>query len=66
MARSTGTDNESVDIAQQGLEKLTVFLTPVALSGNNRSAAVGNEQSDYKENGNIDNCLDSRKLDKKK
>ena len=38
---------------------------PTAFSGLNRSATVGNQQSNIRENNNDDNCLDNGKLDSK-
>ena len=69
-AVATGTDNMVVDAAQNSQKeltrKLTPKLTPAAFSGCDRSATVGNEQSNIKENDNDDNCLDNGKLDSKR
>ncbi len=67
---ATGTDNNAVDATQKGCEKLTrkltPFLTPTAFSGCNRSATVGNEQGNNKENSGNDNCLNAGQLGIKK
>ncbi len=70
VALKTGTDNKPVETAQNGQKKLTPkltpFLTPTAYSGRNRSATVGNEQDNLKENSKNDNCLNSEQLGIKK
>jgi hypothetical protein len=46
--------------------ELTPFLTPTAFPACNRSAAVGNEQGNYKENSENDNCLNAGQLGMKR
>ncbi len=66
---ATGTNNRPVDTVQNGSEKLTLKLTskltPIAYSGCNRSATVGNGQNNFQKNVENDNCLSSGELDNK-
>jgi len=70
VALKTGTDNESVGVAQRSSKELTLkwtpFLTPTAYSENNQSATVGNEQSKSQENSKSCNCLNNGELGTKK
>ncbi len=69
-AVATGTDNRTVETAQNGSKeltpKLTPFLTPTAFPACNQSATVGNEQGTFQENDGKGNCLSSGNLDNKK
>ena len=66
-AVGTGTDGRPVEPLQNGRErltpKLTPKLTPTAFSGYDRSAAIGTEQDNHREETYSDNCLAGETLD---
>ena len=60
---ATGTDNMSVDAAENGSKKLTPKSTLTAYPECNQSSTLGKEQDDSKENSESDNSFDSGILD---
>jgi len=65
-AVATGTDNRSLDTVPEGSKELTPKLTPkstpIAYSGCNQSATVGNQRDNFQEGENNDKRLQGGKL----